>query len=113
MITIRDVARKANVSVATVSRVVNNKGYVHKETKELVQQIIKELNYSPNQLARSLSNKHSNIIGVIVPHIGTSFYSDLLEGIESVALASGYKVMLCSSQDSKERNLLPDCQGRV
>ena len=53
MITIRDVARKANVSVATVSRVVNNKGYVHKETKELVQQIIKELNYSPNQLARS------------------------------------------------------------
>ena len=103
MITIRDVARKANVSVATVSRVVNNKGYVHKETKALVQQIIKELNYSPNQLARSLSNKHSNIIGVIVPHIGTSFYSDLLEGIESVALASGYKVMLCSSQDSKER----------
>ena len=103
MITIRDVARKANVSVATVSRVVNNKGYVHKETKELVQQIIEELNYSPNQLARSLSNKHSNIIGVIVPHIGTSFYGDLLEGIETNALSSGYKVMLCSSQDNKER----------
>ena len=103
MITIRDVAKKANVSVATVSRVVNNKGYVHKETKELVQAIIAELNYSPNQLARSLSNKHSGIIGAIVPHIGTPFYGELLEGIENAAISSGYKVMLCSSQDNKER----------
>ncbi|MDR4968098.1 MAG: LacI family DNA-binding transcriptional regulator [Acholeplasmataceae bacterium] len=103
--TIRDVAKKANVSVSTVSRVINQKGYVHEETKVLVNKIIKDLGFIPNQLARSLTNRSSKIIGVIVPHIGPSFYGELLEGIESQASAYGYKIMFCHTQDDPDREL--------
>lgn len=103
--TIRDVAKKANVSVATVSRVINNKGYVYEETKKTVLKIIDELGFEPNQLARSLTNHRSKMIGVIVPHIGTTFYGQLIEGIEQAALSYGYKTMLCNTQDSKEREI--------
>lgn len=103
--TIRDVAKKANVSVSTVSRVINQKGYVHEETKILVNRIITEIGFIPNQLARSLTNRSSKIIGVIVPHIGPSFYGELLEGIESQASAYGYKIMFCHTQDDPDREL--------
>lgn len=103
--TIRDVAKKANVSVATVSRVINNKGYVYEDTKKLVMQTIDELGFEPNQLARSLTNRHSRIIGVIVPHLGTSFYGQLIEGIEEAASSHGYKVMLCNTQDDEQREI--------
>ena len=104
-ITIRDVAKKANVSVATVSRVINNKGYVYEETRNTVLQIIDELGFEPNQLARSLTNHRSKMIGVIVPHVGTTFYGQLIEGIEQAALSYGYKTMLCNTQDSSEREI--------
>ena len=100
MTTIKDVAKAANVSVATVSRVINNKGYVNEETRRLVEKAIKELKYIPNQLARSLYNKQSKLISVFVPHINTQFYSDLLDGIEDKALELGYKVMLCITKDN-------------
>ena len=103
--TIRDVAKKANVSVSTVSRVINQKGYVHEETKIVVMKIIDELGFTPNQLARSLTNRSSKIIGVIVPHIGPSFYGELLEGIESQAAAYGYKIMFCHTQDDPDREI--------
>ncbi len=103
--TIRDVAKKANVSVSTVSRVINQKGYVHEDTKVLVSKIIEDLGFIPNQLARSLTNRSSKIIGVIVPHIGPSFYGELLEGIESQAAAYGYKIMFCHTQDDPDREL--------
>ena len=103
--TIRDVAKKANVSVSTVSRVINQKGYVHEETKILVDQTIKELGFIPNQLARSLTSHSSKIVGVIVPHIGPSFYGELLEGIESQAATNGYKIMFCHTQDDPEREI--------
>lgn len=103
--TIRDVARKANVSVSTVSRVINQKGYVHEDTKIIVENTIKELGFIPNQLARSLTSRSSKIIGVIVPHIGPSFYGELLEGIESQASAYGYKIMFCNTQDDPDREL--------
>lgn len=103
--TIRDVAKKANVSVSTVSRVINQKGYVHEETKVLVNKIIQEIGFVPSQLARSLTNRSSKIIGVIVPHIGPSFYGELLEGIESQAAAYGYKIMFCHTQDDPDREL--------
>ncbi|MFA5471730.1 MAG: LacI family DNA-binding transcriptional regulator [Acholeplasmataceae bacterium] len=103
--TIRDVAKKANVSVSTVSRVINQKGYVHEDTKVIVEKTIKELGFIPNQLARSLTSRSSKIIGVIVPHIGPSFYGELLEGIESQASAYGYKIMFCNTQDDPDREL--------
>lgn len=103
MATIKDVAKQANVSVATVSRVINNKGYVNEETRQLVEKAIEKLNYVPNQLARSLFNKQSKFISVFVPHFSTQFYSDLLAGIENMAVRLGYKIMLCNTQDNKER----------
>ena len=104
-ITIRDVAKKANVSVATVSRVINNQGYVYEETRNTVMKIIDELGFEPNQLARSLTNHRSKMIGVIVPHVGTTFYGQLIEGIEQAALSYGYKTMLCNTQDNNEREI--------
>lgn len=103
--TIRDVAKKANVSVATVSRVINEKGYVYEETRKTVLKIIDELGFEPNQLARSLTNHRSKMIGVIVPHIGTTFYGQLIEGIEHAALSCGYKTMLCNTQDNSGREI--------
>ena len=103
--TIRDVAKKANVSVSTVSRVINKKGYVHEHTKVLVENIIAELGFIPNQLARSLTNRSSKIVGVIVPHVGHSFYGELLEGIEVQASTYGYKIMFCHTQDDPKREL--------
>lgn len=103
MANIKDVAKLANVSVATVSRVINNKGYVNEETRKLVEEAIKKLNYIPNEFARSLYKKVSKTIGVIFPHLSNSFYYYVLEGIEEVAFNNGYKVMICNSHEDDER----------
>ncbi|CDR30742.1 Degradation activator [Acholeplasma oculi] len=103
--TIKDVAKKANVSISTVSRVINQKGYVHEDTRVIIDKAIKDLGFVPNQLARSLTNRSSKIIAVIVPHIGPYFYGELLESIESQAQANGYKIMFFNVQDDPEREL--------
>lgn len=103
MANIKDVAKRANVSVATVSRVINNKGYVNEHTKELVMQAIKELNYVPNEIARSLYRKSSKIIGIIIPDLKNDFFNDLISGVEEVILQHGYKTMLCTSRENLER----------
>ena len=105
MANIKDVAKLANVSVATVSRVINNKGYVNGETKKMVEVAIEELNYIPNEFARSLFKKVSKTIGVIFPHLSNSFYYSVLEGIEEEAFKKGYKVMICNTHEDKEREL--------
>jgi DNA-binding LacI/PurR family transcriptional regulator len=102
MPTIKDVAKKANVSVATVSRVINNTGYVNHETRKIVEDAIAELGYVPNELARSLFRKRSNIIGLIVPHISTYFFAELIESIEDAVNRSGYKLMIFNSKDDME-----------
>lgn len=102
MPTIKDVAKKANVSVATVSRVINNTGYVNHETRKIVQDAIEELGYVPNELARSLFRKKSNIIGLIVPHISTYFFAELIESIEDAVTQNGYKLMIFNSKDDME-----------
>lgn len=102
MPTIKDVAKRANVSVATVSRVLNNTGYVNSETRLIVEKAIKELGYVPNELARSLFSKRSNIIGLIVPHISTYFFGELIEAIEDAVTQSGYKLMIFNSKDDME-----------
>lgn len=103
MANIKDVAKRANVSVATVSRVINNKGYVNEETRMLVEKAIKELNYIPNEVARSLYKKVSKSIGVIFPHLSNPFYYYVLEGIEALAFEKGYKVIICNSNEDKSR----------
>jgi len=108
MTTIKDVARYARVSVATVSRVLNNKGYVSKEAETAVQKAIKDLNYRPSAVARSLYDKKSRMIGLLIPDIANPFFPEIARGIEDVALKAGYTVVLCNtdSQLKKEKHYL-------
>ncbi|ACT03823.1 LacI family DNA-binding transcriptional regulator [Paenibacillus sp. JDR-2] len=99
---ISDVAEKAGVSKTTVSRVLNNRGYISQETKDAVYGAMKELNYFPNDVARSLFNKKTNLIGLILPTVNNPFFSELAFYIESICAEKGYKVLLCNSSHSRE-----------
>lgn len=103
MATIKDIAEKAGVTATTVSRVINNRGYISDETRNKVFSVMKELNYHPNEAARSLSKQHTNIIGVIVPHIIHPFFSKLISNLESAASAQNYKILLCNSKEQPEK----------
>ncbi|MFA5447727.1 MAG: LacI family DNA-binding transcriptional regulator [Sphaerochaeta sp.] len=92
-VTIFDIAKRANVSVSTVSRVLNNKPDVNKETEQKVRQIIKELNFSPNSAARSLVLKHSNTIGYIASDITNPSFPETARGVVVKAREHGYSVM--------------------
>ena len=103
MPTIKDVAKKAGVSVTTVSRVLNNRGYISDATRKKVHQAMKELNYQPNELARSLYRQKSNIIGLIVPTVSHPFFGELVSSIEYYAFKVGYKILLCNSHLEQEK----------
>lgn len=103
MASIKDVAKLAGVSVATVSRVLNDKGYVGQHTREKVEQSIKELNYKPNEVARSLFKKHSNTIGLIVPDIMNPFFPELARAVEDTASKFGYNVILCNTDEDRDK----------
>ncbi|MHA6531829.1 LacI family DNA-binding transcriptional regulator [Paenibacillus sp. BAC0078] len=105
MPTIKDVALKAGVSATSVSRVLNNRGYLSEQLKKKVYSAMDELNYRPNELARSLSRSRSNIIGLIIPHISLPFFGELTSHIEEYAYRSGYKLLLCNSQQDKHKEL--------
>ena len=83
MATLKDVAREAGLTVTTVSRVLNNRGYISDNARERVAQAMKKLNYRPNELARSLQNKSSNTLGVIVPHISHPYFAEMIINIEN------------------------------
>ena len=105
MATIKDVANKAGLAVATVSRVMNNRGYISEETRSRVNEAIKELNYQPNELARSLNKQRNDTIGVIVPHIEHPYFAKLISFIEAGAVKLGHKIILCNSGSDTEREL--------
>lgn len=111
MATLKDVARETGLTVTTVSRVLNNRGYISEETREKVYAAMKKLNYRPNEVARSLSKKSTNTIGVIVPHIRHPYFSELISNLENEASKRGYKMILCNSQEkeNKEREYLEMC----
>ena len=99
--TIVDVAKLADVSVATVSRIINDQGGVRKETEDRIVQAIKELNYIPNAVARSMVQKETKAIAVIIPDIRNPFFSELVSSIEKKALEKDYFTTLSNSNDSK------------
>ena len=103
MVRIADVAKMANVSTATVSRVISNAGTVKKETANKVLEAIDKLNYKPNMLARQLRRLETQTILVVIPDITNTFFSNVLRGIESVATAYGYQVLLGDAQNIVER----------
>lgn len=106
MANIKDVAKYAGVSVATVSRFINKKGYVSDAAKENIEAAIIALNYRPNQVARSLSTKQTNLIGLIVPDITNPFFPELARAVEDIALSYGYTVVLCNSDEKAEKEEL-------
>lgn len=102
MRTIKDVAELSGVSIATVSRILNNRGKISEKTRQKVYRTMKELNYYPNEMARSLQSR-SRIIGIVVPHIHYPFFSYLLEAVEEACSAEGYKLLLCKSGGAGEK----------
>lgn len=113
MPTLKDVARETGLTVSTVSRVLNNRGYISEETRKNVYDAMKKLNYQPNELARSLSKKTTNTIGVIVPHIKHPYFAELISRIEWAASKKDYKILLFNSQDKdeKEMKILEMCKS--
>ena len=101
---IHDVARRANVSIATVSRVLNPSDHkVSSETAEKVRRAVKELDYHPNALARALQMKKTMTIGVIIPDISNHYYAEIVRGIQSVADREGYNIILQNTDRIQER----------
>jgi len=104
-ITIKDVARYANVSIATVSRVVNDSPLASAEAKENVMKAIKELGYEPNALARGLVSKKSNAIGVLIPDVSNFFFAEVFRGMEDAVHQNNSNVFICNTDTNKERML--------
>ncbi|OPJ62539.1 LacI family DNA-binding transcriptional regulator [Clostridium oryzae] len=103
MATIKDVAKLAGITVTTVSRVLNNRGYISDATRKKVHAAMEELNYQPNEIARSLHRRKSNIIGVIVPNVSHPFFAELTNYIEYYAYEEGYKVLVCNSYQNSDK----------
>jgi LacI family transcriptional regulator len=103
MPTIRDVAKRAGVAPTTVSRVVNNSGYVSKETRERVEAAIAELGYVPNTLARSLRFKKTNTLALVLPDITNPFWTTVARGVEDAASDRGFNVILCNTDESESK----------
>ncbi|MCY9657554.1 LacI family DNA-binding transcriptional regulator [Paenibacillus chondroitinus] len=102
---IKDVAQKAGVSVTTVSRVLNGEKYVKDDLKAKVKRAIDELGYAPSHIARSLVRKKTNLIGVIVPDLTSSFYSTILSSIEETASLNDYNLLVCNIIEDTDKEL--------
>lgn len=103
-----DVAKLANVSKTTVSRVLNKRGYLSQETIDKVNDAMEKLNYQPNTVARQLFNKKTQIIGLIFPTVTNPFFGELVEELEKKLYLQGYKVIIGNSMNDpeKEKNYL-------
>lgn len=106
LITIKDVAQRAGVSVTTVSRVINHSGYVGETAQERVTKAMEELNFQPSHLARGLVSGKTSTIGLLIPDVTNPFFSDIARGIEDAAIANGYTTILCNSDWKREREIM-------
>lgn len=105
MATMKDIAKKANVALSTVSAVINQSAYVSPELTKRVTQVIEELNYKPNAVARSLKKKSTNTIGVIVTDILNPYYPAVIKGMDDVAIHNNFNVILCNTSNEHKRFL--------
>jgi DNA-binding LacI/PurR family transcriptional regulator len=108
MATIKDVAEMAGITVTTVSRVLNNRGYISEKTRQKVNAAMEELDYQPNEIARALFRRKSNLIGLIVPDVAHPFFAELTSSIEYYAYENSYKVLICNSygDSAKEKDYI-------
>ena len=100
-ITIKEIAEKANVSIATVSRALNNDKNVRPDTRKVILSIAKDLKYKPNILARSLAKNKSNIIGVVLPDVDGEFFSEIIHGVDEIVYPDGYHTIVASSHSQR------------
>ncbi|ULL18103.1 LacI family transcriptional regulator [Paenibacillus sp. H1-7] len=103
MVTIYDIAKKANVSPMTVSRVINNSPSISETTRKKVEQIIQELDYIPNKQARSLTSKKTKLVSLVISDISNPFFTTIARGAEDKALQSGYQLLLGNSDEQTEK----------
>lgn len=103
MANIQQVAEKAGVSVATVSRVLNNNSSVSPKTRIKVENAIRDLKYEPSMLGRNLRNSESRLLLVLIPSISNPFYNEIINGIQNTAIANHYNILLCETNSSPER----------
>jgi LacI family transcriptional regulator len=100
MVTIYDIAKKANVSAMTVSKVINNAGRISEKTRKKVRLVMEELNYVPNQMARSLVLQQTNILFLLITDITNPFYTTLARGAEDAAKKHGYRLLFGNSDEN-------------
>lgn len=103
MPTIRDVARRAGVSTMTVSRVINNAGYISQDTRARVEAAIAEIGYVPNTLARSLRFKQTKTLALVITDITNPFFTTLARGVEDAASEQGFNVIFCNTDESERK----------
>ena len=94
---IKEVAAAAGVSPTTVSRVLNNRGYISQETRDKVQAAMKRINYVPNDIARAMLNGRLNLVGMIVPFVSNPFHGEVVQVVERTLAENGFKMLLCNS----------------
>ena len=98
-----DVAKQAGVSPTTVSRVLNNRGYIREETKKKVRDAMDTLNYFPNEVARSLFGNKTNLVGLLFPNVTNPFYGEMVSELESILSSLGYKALICNTFNNEEK----------
>src|SRR5205085_1128381 len=115
MATIKDVAREAGVSVATVSRVFNNRELVSEDTRREVTRVAERLNYWPNGVARSLITSRTHAIGVLLPDLHGEFFSEIIRGVDLAARREGLHLLVSSSHADAEEmvSALRSMRGRI
>ena len=104
-VTIKDVAKKLNVSISSVSRAFNDKYDIKKETRELILKTAEEMGYFPNPIAKKLSQKKTYNIGVVVPEFVNEFYSEIIIAIQEVFISKGYQVLIMQSDENQDQEL--------
>lgn len=103
--TLKDIAEKANVSIATVSLALNNSEMVNHETYEKIKKIANDLNYTPNARARALVKKSTETIGLVIPEVENPFFAEMAQSIKNTIKKSGYNLILCSTEYKSEEEL--------
>lgn len=106
LISINDIAKALGISPSTVSRALKDHPDISIETKRIVQQYAAEVNYRPNALALSLKKQRSNTLGLIIPEIVHHFFSSIISGIEELAYAKGYRLIICQSNEDYNREVI-------
>lgn len=106
MATIIDVAKKAGVGIATVSRVINHSGYVKKETREKVEEVIREIGFVSNEIAKSMALQKNNIVAFLIPNSTHLFFGELLNSVEKELYEKGFMLMMCNSSERIEKEIV-------